>query len=83
MLHKDRLIDPGIDLYIQFVLAADSFVSQSAAAAAGAAQQNYKLFISRVNLIIYIMHFTSTILKSHIKLVHFENIRTHYSCDNV
>ena len=79
VFHQDRLIPPGIDLIMKLIPAADSFVCKLAAPAAGAAQQNYKMAIQRVNLISYTKQLTSTPQKAHMELLQVQNMRTHYS----
>ena len=60
VFQEDRLIPSGIDLYITLILASDSFVCNSAAPAASATHQNYKMAIQRVDLIIFTTQLTST-----------------------
>ena len=79
VFHQDRLIPPGIDLHMKLSPAADIFVCKSAAPDAGAAQQNYKMAIQRVNLIIHTKQLTSTAQKAHKELLQVQNMRTHYS----
>ena len=79
VFHQDRLIPPAIDLYMKLIPAADSFVCKSASPGAGATQQNYKMAIQRVDLIIHTKHLTSTALKAHKELLQVHNMRTHYS----
>ena len=76
---KDRLIPPGINLHMKLILAADSFVSKSAAPGAGAALQNYKMAIQRVDLIIHTKQLTSTTQKARKELLQVHNMRKHYS----
>ena len=61
------------------ISAADSFLCKLAAPVAGAAQQNYKMAIQRVNLIIHTKQLTSLAQKAHKKLLQVQNMRTHYS----
>ena len=79
VFHQDRLIPPAIDLHIKLIPAAYSFVCKSATPGAGAAEQNYKMAIQRVDLIIHTKQLTSTAQKAHKKLLQVHNIRTHYS----
>ena len=79
VFHQDLIIPPAIDLHMKLIPAADSFVCKSAAPGAGAAQQNYKMAIQRVNLIIHIKQLTSTAQKAHNELLQVQNMRTHYS----
>ena len=65
VIHQDRLISPGINHHMKFIPAADSFVCKSAAPGAGAAQQNYKMIIQQVDLIIHTKQLTSTVQKAH------------------
>ena len=69
VFHQDRLISPGIDLHMKLISAADSFVCKSAAPGEGAAQQNYKIAIQRVDLIIYTKQLTITAQKSYMELL--------------
>ena len=64
---------------MKLIPAADSFVCKSAAPGAGAAQQNYKMAIQRVDLIIHTKQLTSTAQKAHMELLQVHNMRTHYS----
>ena len=64
---------------MKLIPSADSFVCKSAAPDAGAAQQNYKMAIQRVNLIIHTKQLTSTAQKAHKELLQVHNMRTHYS----
>ena len=60
VFHQDRLIPPNIDLYIQLMPSPINIVCKSAAPAQGGAQENYKLVIQSVNLIIHTMQLIST-----------------------
>ena len=64
---------------MKLILAADSFVCKSAAPGAGAAQQNYKMAIQRVDLIINTKQLTSTGQKAHKEILRVYNMRAHYS----
>ena len=79
VFHQDRLISSGIDLHIKLISAADSFVCKLAAPGAGAAQQNYKMAIKRVDLIIHTKQLTSTAQTANKELLQVNNMRTHYS----
>ena len=52
VFNQKRLIPPNIDLYIKLMLSPNNFVCKSAAPGQGAQQENYKLVIQSVNLII-------------------------------
>ena len=43
--HKERLITPNIDLHMKLIQSPNDFVCKSAAPAANAQQENYKLVI--------------------------------------
>ena len=79
VFNQYRLIPSGINLHIKLMPAADSFVCKSAAPGAGAAQQNYKMVIQQVDLIIHTTQLTSTAKKVHIDLLQVHNMRRHYS----
>ena len=64
VFNQDRLIPPASDLHMKLIPAADSFVCKSAAPGAGAVQQNYKMVIQRVDLIIHTKQLTSTAQKA-------------------
>ena len=57
----------------------NNFVCKSAAPAENATQENYKLVIQSVNLIIHTKQLTSTALKAHMELHKLQNMRHHYS----
>ena len=77
VFHQDRLIPSRIDLHMKLIPAADRFVCKSVAPDAGAAQQNYKMAIQRVNLIIHTKQLTSTAQKADMDLLQVQNMRTH------
>ena len=77
--HQDRLILPNIDLHIRLMPSANNFVCKSAAAAQNAAQENFKVIIQKINLIMRTKQLTSTAHKAHMDLVQMQNMRLHYS----
>ena len=79
VLNQHRLISPAIDLHMKLIPAAYSFVCKSAAPGAGTVQQNYKMVIQSVVLIIHTKELTSTAQKAHKELLQIQNMRIHYS----
>ena len=79
VFHQDHLYPPNIYLHMKLIPAADSFVCKSAVPGAGAAQQNYKMAIKKMDLIINTKQLTSTAQMAHNKLIHVHNMQTHYS----
>ena len=78
LLNQNYLIPTGINLHMDVIPAADSFVFKSATPAADAAQQNYKMAIQRVDLIIHTKQLTSTAIKANKELVQVQNMRAQY-----
>ena len=79
VFHQDRLIPPAIDLHLKLMPSANNFVCKSAALAGNAQQENFKMVIQSVNLIICIKKLTSTAIKAHMELLESQNMRHHYS----
>ena len=52
VFNQERFIPPNIDLHIKLMPSPNNFVCKSAALGQGAQQENYKLVIQSVNLII-------------------------------
>ena len=77
VVHLDCLIPQNIDLNIKLIQSPNNFVCNSAAPAANAAQENFKLVIQSVNLIIHTKQLISTALMAHMKLLQLQNIK-HY-----
>ena len=64
VVHQKRLIPPNIDLHMKLIPSPNDFVCKSAASAANAKQENYKLVIQSANLIIRTKKLTSTAHKA-------------------
>ena len=76
--HKDRFIFPNIDLYIKLMPSAYNFVIKSAAPG-NAAQDNFKMVIHSVILIIHTKQLISTVNTADMQLLQVQNMRLHYS----
>ena len=79
VFHQERLIFPNIDLHIKLIPSPNDFVCKSAAPAANALQENYKVVIQSANLIIRTKKLTSTPHNALIKLLLTQNIMHHLS----
>ena len=64
VFHQQRLIPPNIDFHIKLIPSPKNLVFKSAALAANAQQENYKLVIQRANLIIRAKKLASTAHKA-------------------
>ena len=60
VFNQERLIPPNIDLHMKLMPSADNFVCKSAAPNQGVQQENYKLVIQSIILIIHTKKLTST-----------------------
>ena len=79
VFNQYRLIPPNIDLHMKLMLSPNNIVCKSAAPANNAVQENFKLVIQNVNLIIHTKQLTRTALKAHMELLHLQNMRHHFS----
>ena len=79
VFHQERLILPNIDLHMKLIPSPYDFVCKSAAPAANAQQENYKLIIQSANLIIRTKKLTSTAYKALIDLLLTHNMVHHLS----
>jgi len=52
IFHQDRLISPGVSMFLKLIRANDSFVIKSAAPGQ-AAQENFKVVLEKVHLLIH------------------------------
>ena len=77
--HQERLIPPNVDLHLKLIPSADNLVIKSAAPAPNAEQQNFKMVIQSVSLIIYTKQLTSTAQKALMDLLVHQNMRLHLS----
>ena len=78
VFHPDLLTPPNIDLHRKLMPFLNNFVCKSAAPG-NAVQENFKLVIQSVNLIIHTKQLSSTALKAHMELLQYTNMRHHYS----
>ena len=76
---QEPLIPPNIDLYMKLIPSPNDFVCKSAAPAAIAQQEKYKLVIHSTNLIILIKKLTSRANKALINLLLSQNMVHHLS----
>lgn len=53
IFHQDRLIPPGVSMFLKLIRANDSFVIKSAAPQGQAAQENFKVVLEKVHLLIH------------------------------
>ena len=77
VFNQERLIPPIIDLHMKLMLTLNKFVCKSAAPGQGAQQENYKLVIQSVNLIIRTKKLTSTAHGAYMDLFILQNMRHH------
>ena len=77
--HQERLIPPNIDLHMKLIPSANDFVCKSAAPAANAQQDNYKLVSLNANFIIRTKKLTSTAHKALMDLLLTQNMVHHLS----
>ena len=74
VLYKERRMPSNIDLHIKLISSPNDFVCKSAAPAAHAKQENYKLVIQSANLIIRTKMLTSTAHKALMDLLLTQNM---------
>ena len=67
--HQERLIPINVDLHMRMMPSSDNFVIKSAAPALNAVQENFKMVIQSVSLIIYTKQLTSPAHEALIKLL--------------
>ena len=79
VFHQERLIPKNIDLHIKLNPSLNDFVCITAASAANAQQENYKLVIQSANLIIRTKNLTSTAHKALINILLTQNMVHHLS----
>ena len=79
VFNQERLIPPNIDLHIKFISSPHDFLCKSAAPAANAQQENYKMVIQSANLIIRTKKLTSTANKALMDLLLTQNMVHHLS----
>ena len=79
VFHMDRLIPPEIDLNLKLMPSADNIVCKSAAPVGQAVQENFKMEIIGVTLIIRTKQLTSTALDAQNQLLISQPMRSHYS----
>ena len=77
VFNQERLIPPNIDFGMKLMPFPNNFVCKSAAPGQGAQQENYKLVIQSVNLIIRTKRLTSTAHGAHMDLLILQIMR-HY-----
>ena len=79
VFHQECLILPNINLHIKLIPSPNDFVCKSAAPAANAQQENYKLVIQSAYLIIRTKKLTSTAHKALLDLLLTQNMVHHLS----
>ena len=77
LFHLERLISPNIDLHMKLMPSPNNFVCNYAAPCQGAQQENFKLVIQSVNLIIRTKKITSTSHGALMDLSVKQNMRHH------
>ena len=77
--HQERLIPPNVDLHMRLMPSTDNFVIKSAAPDQNAVQENFKMVIQSVTLIIHTKQLTSTAHEALMELLLHQNMRLHYS----
>ena len=79
VFNQERLIPPNINLHMKLMPSPNDFVCKSAAPCQGAQQENYKLVIQSVNLIIHSKKLTSTAHGALMDLLVHQNMQHHLS----
>ena len=77
--HQERLIPLNVDFHMRLMPSPNNFVIKSAAPAQNSVQENFKMFIRSVTLIIHTKQLTRTAHDALRKLLLHQNMRLHYS----